>query len=529
MAILEVIMICWSLYTTVRYFLAYSVYPSNTSGKAVAIVLAIVSTVSFTVLFAAVVIPLLQLYLLSRNFSIEALLQTRMVLRYMSSFFVSSTTIVNFALTFAWRASPDPALDLRNRCDLDIDVVWSIRSHPACSPPPWGGFLALSIVRLLVTLGILTIYHLSLSSYRHIRRPSQSRHRPSSSVSESTYLNSSSPPMSGSGSPLPQSHQHKISVSTLGSNSRQTLERRSLRSSRGSSMHLYSPSAPDPARLPRMNDSPRSSHEGHLQQEEFDPYANIPPLASQTETAGPSQTTESDRELYRFVDRFRSLVSQISREAEEAAYFSTDGGSSSESGSSPSESTLPTDAAFRAVAPAVGYDEFGRPYPPDDHVRILNSYIRRMPTIESIGSREWTASTSIAASSLYQEQLASLHSLSRPPTRAMTDGASEPPSRPGSLSLAAVELISVMGVTPEGLAELGELVGRVRRAGSVGSAGSHSGGTAGTGASASTVSYYTATNASPVENPISEEGPQLPPLALRPLPRPPLAPRAESL
>ncbi|KAJ6554367.1 hypothetical protein B0H19DRAFT_1071770 [Mycena capillaripes] len=495
MAVLEVIMVAWSIYTTVRYFLAFAIYPSSTGGQVVSIVLATVSLVSFAVLLAAAVVPFLQTYLLGQNISITVLLTVRMVLRYMSSVFILVPAVVNFALVFAWRTSSDSALNMGNRCDVDIDVVWSIRSHSTCSPPPWGAWLALAIVRLLVTLGILAIYHLSLASYRHTRRPSLHNSRPSSG-SESTFLGS--PPMSGTPLPTATSHDHQQqpSSSTLGSGSRPTTDRRSLRSSRGSSMHRHSPSGAENLRLPRMSgDSPRSSNDGGLQ-EEFDPYANLPPLPAQTAASAPS---ENDRELYSFVDRFRSLVSQINREAEDGANLGGDGSSSS---SAAAQSAYLADPAFRAV---VGYDEFGRPYPPDDHVRILNSYIRRMPTIESIGSREMTAGTSVAASSIYQEQRerASLNTLSRPPTRAMTDrdGHSEPPSRTGSLSLVAAEIISAMP-------ELGELVDRVRRNGSIGSTGSQSGGTSGTagtgGTNASGGSYFTA-SASPLQTPMVEE------------------------
>ncbi|KAJ7271170.1 hypothetical protein C8J57DRAFT_298970 [Mycena rebaudengoi] len=552
--ILEVVLIIWSLYTTIRYFLAFSIYPSDV-GQIFSLILAVISALSFAVLCAAALVSLCRGYLLGLHFSIEALWMVRTVLRFAASFGLLTPTLVNFALTFAWRTSSDPALDLRIRCDLDIDVVWSFNSDASCSPPAWGAWIALSIVRLLFTSAIIAIYHLSLSSYQHTRRPSQSRHRRNaSSASESTYL--TSPPMSGR-TPLPftPGHHPQSSLSTIASN------RRSLRSSRGSSMNRLSPSPPEALRFPRTGDSPRSS-------DEFDPYADLPPLPPQQQqqqqqqpAPAPAPPSENDRELYSFVDRFRSLVSQISRETADAAY-------------TPDPYAPP---GLRPAAPALGYDEFGRPYPPDDHVRILNAYIRRMPTIESLGSREFSAAGSVASASLYQESLQLGGGASRPPTRtAMTDRSRsstvserETPSRAGSLSMgaAATELIQALGA--EGL-DLGELVERVRRRGSVSSMGSVSvsmgsvsggtGGTAGTsgtgGTAHTTTSYFTAstsgTGASPLQSPIAQiteepldmedtprmEGPpsggeaagtprgenavRPPPPALRPLPRPPL-------
>ncbi|KAJ6492815.1 hypothetical protein C8R47DRAFT_422615 [Mycena vitilis] len=520
MAVLEVIMAGWSIYTTVRYFLAFAIYPSSTGGQITSIVLAAASLVTCAVLLAAAVIPLLQTYLLGQNFSITVLLSVRMALRYASSFFLFATAAVNFVLVFAWRTSSDSALNMGNRCVVDVDVVWSIRSHPTCNPPPWGAWLALAIARLLVTTGILVTYHLALASYRHTRRPSLHHHRPSSG-SDSAFLGS--PPMSGTPLPTSPTHKHnqQPSSSTLGSGSRPTLDRRSsLRSSRASSMHRHPSPSADNTRLPPISDSPRSSHDGGLQ--EFDPYADLPPLPTQAAVSTPSAASESDRELYNFVDRFRTLVSQISQESEEAAYLGggNDGASSSASTTSTPQSAYLTDPAFRAV---VGYDEFGRPYPPDDHVRILNSYIRRMPTIESIGSREM--GTSVAASSLYRA--ASQHTLSRPPTRAMTDrdaysnNGSEPPSRAGSLTFAAAEII---GAVPE----LGELVDRVRRAGSIGSSTthSHSGGTTGPTTGGTSVSGATSYfSASPLHTPIVEE----PLEGLLPAPPPPAQPPSHSM
>jgi hypothetical protein len=144
--------VCWSLYTTVRYFLAFAIYPSNTNGYAASLILATLSLVSVAVLFAAAAIPFLQTYLLGRNITITALLTVRTVLRYAASALLLVPAAVNFALVFAWRHS---ALAAGDRCAVDLDVVWPIHSHAGCAPPPWDAWLALAIVRLVLTGAVL--------------------------------------------------------------------------------------------------------------------------------------------------------------------------------------------------------------------------------------------------------------------------------------------------------------------------------------------------------------------------------------
>lgn len=117
------------------------------------------------------------------------------------------------------------------------------------------------------------------------------------------------------------------------------------------------------------------------------------------------------------------------------------------------------------VFPTLGYNEFGLPYPPDQNVRMLNGYIRRMPTIESMGSGEVASSMGGASSNRAVE---SILNSSRPPTRNtllsrhstdLDSPNSEPPSRPNSLS-ARAELIVGLSSVPNNVSEHGELLGR---------------------------------------------------------------------
>ena len=116
------------------------------------------------------------------------------------------------------------------------------------------------------------------------------------------------------------------------------------------------------------------------------------------------------------------------------------------------------------VFPALGYNEFGLPYPPDQNIRVLNGYIKRMPTIESMGSGE--VGSSIGASSNRARE--SFLTSSRPPTRNTllsrhsTDHDypdSDSPSRPNSLSARAELLVGLSSVR-NSISEHGELLGR---------------------------------------------------------------------
>ncbi|KAG6820582.1 hypothetical protein H0H93_014809 [Arthromyces matolae] len=181
-------------------------------------------------------------------------------------------------------------------------------------------------------------------------------------------------------------------------------------------------------------------------------------------------------------EHFRALVSQITRETEEAiAHERRNAGPDSQS----------AEAFYQPrILPAIGYDEFGRPYPPDESVPILNGYIRRMPTIESMGSREMGSLTSsvYSQSDTMTTSVRSSLPLSRPPTRANTldsNFGSRPPSRSNSITAGAEILLNASRAS-----EVGELVDRSTldtRGVSTASSGS---------SYPSTASYYTATNGS---------------------------------
>ena len=521
----------WAIYNTVRYFLAYAVY-SSTNGQMVSLALGTSTTLSIALLLSATILSIFGPFLLLCHYPIRSLLIIRTTLHYLSSFFLFGPAVVSLAFVFVWRHSPDPEVTLGRRCRLDIDVIWSVTSAN-CRPSAWGTWLALSIIRVVTTLAVIVsynssifrvvlysnhiyqiIYHIASSAYHNIRRPSQKsrrrhrhRHRQHLNPSESTnHPSLVSPQMTGSGvstlspiSTLPLSHQHRVSHFSIVSNanSRQTSERRSLRSSRASSLRRPPSVNSTSARINRMSGLSDSSSEDISGDEA---YNRLPPNLQQRtniENSPSPNSTEGDRDIHNFVDRFRSLVSQITRETEDGLEFADESTSSLPIASSSTAPDFGNQYKTPSLpAPALGYDEFGRPYPPEENVRILNNIIRRMPTIESMGSREVG---SVAGSNWGHDRMASSRSIqSHPPTRANTldHTGSESLSRSNSFSIAH-GFIDEMGEVGESAEERGERR-NVRRTRS-GSTRTGSSGTTGTGGShpsvsRSTTSYNTATS-----------------------------------
>ncbi|KAJ4484125.1 hypothetical protein C8J55DRAFT_559254 [Lentinula edodes] len=472
--VLKAVLALWAVYNTVRYFIAYTIYDSL-QGQTTAIVLGTSTAVCFAFLICAAAVSAFQPHLIRAHIPIHSLLVMRAVFRYLAAFFLVSPAIVNLALTVVWRSSSVSELIPELRCRLDVDVVWSINIG-ICNRTTPAGWLGLSIFRLIFTL-IVVILFLSVSSaYDGTRRPSQSsqrRKRQRRRVRSDQSLHKSPPISASSEVPLNPAQPSRQSPHSPAVSYSEGYNRTAFRSSGTSSIFNSSSSEDD-----EISDSTR-----------FDPV-HTQPRSTLSSTSTPS--TQNDRELNNFAERFRALVSQISHEADEALRFAQ----SDDTGEL--EPALLPGNTYTDL-PRHAYDEFaGGEYPPDDHVRILNGFVRRMPTIESLGSRELT---SLASS---RDQL---HSLSRPPTRSVTEfTGSEPPSRANSLSLTAA--MGGHGLTST---EMGELLDKIDKENN--SMGTGSGAQS---ASRSTFSYYTApsigrTSDSPVPlTPSSEQFPSSP-------------------
>ena len=409
------------------------------------------AALSIVFLLSATVLSTFRPFLLLCHFPIRSLLVIDNILHYLSSLFLLGPAVVSFMLVFIWRHSPDPELTLGGRCRPDIDVVWSVTSAN-CRPPAWDTWLALSTLRVIITLAIIVsynltipqvalyskhirqiIYHMASSAYHNTRHP---RHKSQRQLLrrrlnpfESIHPSLTPPQMPSSADSMPSPPS--------------TLPRRSFRSSRASSLRR------PPSRVNR--NSGRIIGGSRLPDSEDtsgdETYNGLPPSLHNMDDSPNRNSPEGNLDLDSFVDQFRSLVSQITRETEDSLEFPrpdfpTGYESTSSlpiaSSSSPSDCdshqynppTLPSptlgsggskrlyplqenidilNGLIRRIprpqynpsslrSPTLGCDILGRPNRPDENVRILGSFIRRMPTIESIGSREIG---SMARSSIY--------------------------------------------------------------------------------------------------------------------------------
>ncbi|KIK66267.1 hypothetical protein GYMLUDRAFT_38080 [Collybiopsis luxurians FD-317 M1] len=508
--ILELILGIWALYNTIRYFIAYTMF-NSTPGQAAALALGTSTAVCATCLGCAAVLSAFQLYLIRSHVPIHSLLILRTAFRYLASFCLLSPAIVNLALTIVWRNSSIPELVPELRCRLDVDIVWSV-TNGICNSTVFAQWLGLAIFRVVLT-GFLTILFLFVSSaYNGTRRASHSSRRRSQRRqrrmrSDSSVPTSPPPTSTSSQQPLNPSHPHphpsrRPSHASQGTR-RTTPPERSIRDSGTSSVFSSSSSSDiDDEGSPPVQMSMRLVN-------------NVPASGTTLNASTSSMNAQSDRELNNFADHFRALVSQISREADDALRLAQSQAFVEEEDPSSLQSrdiytSLPRPRSHQQYPQQYYYDEYGYgygydntststststsltnspnpnspnfptfnypdpnqnptnlPFPPqfppqfplpgaqDDHIHILNGFVRRMLTIESLGSRELAVSLASRSS---QDRSTSMSTMSCPPTEFKGTG-SGPPSRANNLNLtAAMEGLATSSTEVGEVEEMGELV-----------------------------------------------------------------------
>ncbi|KAF8968122.1 hypothetical protein BDZ97DRAFT_1916343 [Flammula alnicola] len=457
---LQTLMAIWSLYSTARYLLAFTIYQSVT-GQVISLVLGAATGLSFALAACGCILSMAQTTLLVHGISVQALLSLRSTLYYLSSCCLLGPSVVNFVLTFLWKRTSDIELQSRYRCKLDVDLVWSI-TYSLCNHKNrnWRSWVALSAFRLLATLSIIIAFHLIASSSQFLPSRRFSKPRYAKSKKSHTRLESCETPLipghSQSSVVVPQLNhdpvlQPQASDSTL---SAKSSPRNRLRNSR--------------SRSSALSEDLHQSNPLSYNNTDFLPMNGGEPHGT-------------DHELNGFVDRFRALISQITRETEEGLAFArSDGSSSHNTADSASRKESPEldvedghhqyncandneEDDFYSASPGrtLEANDYRQIYPTDEHVRMMNAYVRRMPTIESMGSREMRSS--LGASSFNTNRDRERTGASRPPTRntllswSDTDfSGSEPRSRPNSLSAQAELLAGVFGRA--NATEVGELM-----------------------------------------------------------------------
>lgn len=243
---------------------------------------------------------------------------------------------------------------------------------------------------------------------------------------------------------------------------------------------------------------------------------------------------EAEQETAGTLGRIRSLVSQP-REVDHAAVSAHSDNLSDSSSDTHYSNDDSLNLDFPPVPTNIGYNEFGEPYPPEESIPMLNGFVRRMPTIESMGSRE-LASTN-QGSSVYsgsaKDRFWVTNSGSRSPTRVSLSSPIDAPSRPSSLSMRVSDIIGSLSITGNvvnstgNASEVGELIRPVnekrnnppspsRLSHCINSPSPHPSGTQNTSSQSSWAStvpttYYTATMSSRSSVPYSvqEEDPDL--------------------
>ena len=147
----------WATYTTVRYFIAYGIYPSN-ARRSAALPLGISSSLSLLFVIAlAISVVLRRPQLRSQRTSLHH------ALLLLLSFFLIAPGVVSLVLVCVWRHVGSD-LSLRGRCHWDVDAVWvGVGGQCVVHAPAWGVWLTAAILRLALTV-IAPVRHLLIRS-----------------------------------------------------------------------------------------------------------------------------------------------------------------------------------------------------------------------------------------------------------------------------------------------------------------------------------------------------------------------------
>lgn len=151
----------WAIFNTVRYFIAFAIYMSTTEGQAISLALGTSTSLSLAFAVCTYILLLFQSRLLVHRVRLRTLLAVQARLQYISSFLLLAPAIINLVFLILWRNTSNSELDFAQRCQLDIDIVWSVSTNECNkSPASWGVWVGLSSGRVAVTLIVIVCIHL---------------------------------------------------------------------------------------------------------------------------------------------------------------------------------------------------------------------------------------------------------------------------------------------------------------------------------------------------------------------------------
>ncbi|KAF9526402.1 hypothetical protein CPB83DRAFT_858037 [Crepidotus variabilis] len=413
---LELIMLIWAIYSTGRYLKAFTLYDGFTS-QLVSLALGASTGLSFAFTCCSIALSLVQTRLLFHGFSVTALLSIRSALQNLSSVFFLGPSIANIILLIVWRSSQDSEIQITHRCNLEVDLVWSV--NVLCNHPPhaWGIWIALAVVRTALSALVVIIFHrIASSQVIFLSNPPsiKAKHSHIRLESDAETLHSRTGPVvvprldrdSPGLLPIPQQATETSSLSNKSS------PRNRLRTNQSKSSVALSVNR---VRQDETDEAPA------YESREFLPMGA---LTTSKSNPGLSGT---------FMERFRTLISQIATETEQGLAFARSDSASASSLLSHDEATVspstslpeldgdlmmkyqPQYSSYPQYDPVGDEDDFYSPsngnhasngyfppmeqvaphysqlhqeYPQEEHVPMMNGFVRKMPTIDSMGSRE---------------------------------------------------------------------------------------------------------------------------------------------
>lgn len=396
---LEAFIAGWSVFNIARYLVSYSKYATS-QGQVAALALALSACLSLAFLGCAVLLSISRKYL-KRRIPPRASHVIRKSIRSIAAFLIFAPALANVVFLFLWKDSDDQEISFKSRCHVDIDLVWSTFQDQCSAPPAWGVWLALGLARLAITLVVLAAYLVVSLSYGRTLKLSTAHRLSALTPYETTIVPSSATPMMKE-TPTSQRHsKHRPSHSTLNSN-----------------VESIPPSVPTP--IARATSSTSSEDEYAMRHPPPGLVYNNQTTEKNTDNSDTHfRTTSQDTD-----DTLsHSRLSDEGDEDEQIEDYSSQPTSYAPYTTYPPLYTSQSPYSYNLppVPPSIGYNEFGQPYPPDEPLSVLHGIIRRMPTIESMGSRELgsvvTSSSMYTGPNIIPGSARSTMTFERPPTR----------------------------------------------------------------------------------------------------------------